>query len=175
MPGISRTATNGRVITPTLQQIRKYASTHVDQFIQDPRLMKVKNKSGVVLPFKYTYSQDLIARVIAEERDKGIPVRLYILKSRQVGSSTMFLARYFALTWALNEVEGLVVAQLELRAQELLERCKFFYQHLPDVLKLELSADNKNGLMYADTRGKLTILSAKNFEAATGGTKQFTQ
>jgi hypothetical protein len=41
------------------------------------------------------------------------------------------------------------------------------------VHQLPLAQDSKFGIRFADTRGAMTIVSAKNIQAARGGTKQF--
>src|SRR6185369_7915107 len=94
---------------------------------------------------------------------------------RQVGLSTSIAARFFTLAWAKDNIEALIIAHQEIRAQELIARCKFFYTSMRPSLQLALAQDSKAGLKFADTRGLMTIVSAKNIQAARGGTKQLVQ
>jgi hypothetical protein len=173
MPGVSRTATTPIRISSNLQQIRRIALQRPDAFIQSQ--LKVIDKTAGVLPFKYNWEQQQVAKKITEIEEAHRPVRLYILKSRQVGMSTFVAARLFTKVWALDNAEGIVMAHLEIRARELISRCKGFYSSLKPSLKLKLSQDSKAALQFADTRGILNIITAKNFEASVGGTKQYLQ
>lgn len=173
MPGISRTATTPKPLATQLRDVRSYAFKNPDDFVQTQ--LKVVNKVSAVLPFHYTYSQAMVARKIKQIESEDRPVRLYILKSRQVGMSTMIAARLFTKIWAQDNAEALIMAHQEIRARELIGRCKFFYTSLKKSLQLKLAQDSKAALQLADTRGILNIISAKNFEASVGGTKQFLQ
>lgn len=170
MTGFKRTITQSQPVGQVIQQIREIAFRDPDRFIQ--KQLKVADKLAGTVPFRYNWSQLQIARKIKEMEAAGKPLRLYILKSRQVGSSTMIACRYFVKTWAKDNVQALVLAQLEERSAELLERVKFFYSSLPAPLKLQLSKDSQYGLQYADTLGKITIASARNLAIARGATKQ---
>lgn len=173
MPGIRRTATTPKPLMPQLKGIRSTAYENPDAFVQTQ--LKVVNHKGDTVPFKYTWSQLQVARKIKEIEAQKLPIRLYILKSRQVGMSTMIAARIFSKVWAKDNTEALIMAHQEIRAKELIGRCKFFYTSLKDSLKLKLAQDSKAALQFADTRGLLNIISAKNWEAAVGGTKQLLQ
>jgi hypothetical protein len=171
MPGVKRTASTPQIITPKLNEIRRFAAHNTDAFVQ--KFMKtIDKRTAKAIPFKYKFGQQQVAKVIEEVKSSGDPLRLYILKSRQIGMSTMIAARQFVHTWANNNMEAVIIAHQQKRAEELLQRVKFFYQALPEPLKLVLSQDSKDGLMYADTRGSMIIVTANNFDAARGGTKQ---
>lgn len=173
MPGISRTISTPKTLSPTLQAIRRFAAKDPDTFIQQK--INVVDPLARSVPFIYNWSQQQVAKVIAEEQDAGKPIRLYVLKSRQVGLSTQICCRFFTKIWAQDNVEGTIIAHLEIRAQDLLRKCKGFYQSLPTPLQMPLAQDSKGALQFADTRGSLIIVSAKNMNAARGGTKQLTQ
>lgn len=173
MPGIRRTSTTPQPVGQELSAIRRYASANVDRFIQSQ--FKVVDKRGITVDFIYNWPQQQLAKAITDMEAEGLPVRIFALKSRQVGTSTQCLARNTCKTWANDNLEAVVIAQQELRAQELLARCKFFYSSLAKSLQLPLSQDSKMGLKYADTRGAITIISAKNYLVARGGTKQLFQ
>lgn len=89
--------------------------------------------------------------------------------------STFIAARLFTKIWAQDNAEAVIMAHLEIRAKELLARCKGFYSSLKPSLRLKLSQDSKAAMQFADTRGILNIITAKNYEAFVGGTKQYLQ
>jgi hypothetical protein len=171
LPGVSRTISNPKKVRDSVNAIRAEAAENPDAFIDE--YMQVVNKDSVAVPFRYNWSQRKVAERLQEQKKERKPVRAYVLKSRQVGLSTQIAARGFVNTWANDNYEALIIAHQEIRAQELLARTKFFYQSLPKVLQLSLAQDSKAGIKLADTRGSMTIVSAKNIQAARGGTKQF--
>jgi len=171
IPGVKRTISTPRRITAGVNEVRQIASDYPDAFIQ--QRMKVVDKDSIAVPFRYNWSQRQVSERLAQQKKERKPVRAYVLKSRQVGLSTQIAARGFVNTWANDNYESLIIAHQEIRAQELLARTKFFYQSLPSVLQLPLAQDSKAGIKFADTRGSMTIVSAKNIQAARGGTKQF--
>jgi hypothetical protein len=170
MTGFKRTTTTPLKLTPELQRIRAHAAKYPDDFCQTQ--LKVKDKGAKTVAYHDNWTQREIQKIINEEEAKKKPLRLYILKSRRVGSSMKMVYRFFARTWAEDDLEALILSQQEERSEELLDRIKFAYAMLPAHLKLALSKDSTSGLQYADTRGKITIASARNLAVARGGTKQ---
>jgi hypothetical protein len=171
MPGIHRTISNPQKVIESVNSLRNIASQYPDLFIQNQ--MQVITKEALSVPFKYNWSQLQVAANLARQKEDNKPIRAYVLKSRQVGLSTQIAARGFVNTWANDNYESLIIAHQEIRAKELLDRVKGFYISLHPKLQLSLAQDSKAGIKFADTRGSMTIVSAKNIHAARGGTKQF--
>lgn len=171
MVGLKRTISTPKIVTPGINKVRLLAAQYPDEFVQQQ--IKVVNKESIAVPFRFNWSQRQVSARLALQKKENKPVRAYVLKSRQVGLSTQIAARGFVNTWANDNYESLIIAHQEIRAQELLARTKFFYQSLPGILQLPLAQDSKAGIKFADTRGSMMIVSAKNIQAARGGTKQF--
>lgn len=51
--------------------------------------LKIKTKSGTVVPFRLNDAQRKLYAVAKRQQDAGKPVRLIILKARQLGFSTL--------------------------------------------------------------------------------------
>ena len=51
--------------------------------------LKIKNKEAQIIPFKLNYPQQRLYDVIKEQKQKKKPVRIIILKARQMGFSTL--------------------------------------------------------------------------------------
>lgn len=106
--------------------------------------VKIKNKDGEMVPFVLRKYQirlwNLILQMIAENR----PVRIIVLKSRQLGFSTMMQA-YLLWRTILNPYSGcLTVAHDMESSQKLFEKVEFAYENLPQWLFNELErAKNK--------------------------------
>ena len=170
MTGVKRTTSQPLGLTPQMQQIRRIAAEDTDKFIQSQ--MKVVSKTAGVVPFHYSWTQQQIVKAIHEEEALRKPLRMYVLKSRRIGSSTYFSYRHFVKAWARDNIQALILGQFEERAEELMAALKFAYASMPPSLKLALSQDSKDAMQFADTRGKLTIATARNLAVARGGTKQ---
>jgi hypothetical protein len=171
LPGVKRTISNPQEIRQSVNSVREAAAVCPDAFIQNQ--LKVVTKEALAIPFKYNWPQHVTAAKLAKQKEENKPVRAYVLKSRQVGLSTQIAARGFVNTWANDNYESLIIAHQEIRAAELLARTKFFYSSLHPALQLPMAQDSKAGIKFADTRGSMIIVSAKNIQAARGGTKQF--
>jgi len=168
MTGFKKTAAVG--LAPNIAEIRAAAFANPDRFIQTQ--LKVVDKKAGVVDFRYNWTQRRIAEIIKEEEKARKPLRLYLLKSRRVGSSTMVTYRHFVHTWAHDNLYALVLAQLEDRSEELVSRVKFCYAALAPELKLPLCQDSKYGMQFAGSLSKITIASARNLDAARGPTYQ---
>jgi len=177
--GRKRTIATGQALDSKLQLVRAEARKDPDRFAQ--KYLRVKPKMGPPIPFKHNYTQECIARASEEMLRENLPVRLFVLKSRQVGSTTGLLAHGFAKAWATDDYEGVLVAQLDETAKTLLERVKFWHadmgsrinEETRQRLQLILSKDSRHSIGFADTRSQLYVVSAKNKDAARGNTKQW--
>jgi hypothetical protein len=173
MPGVRRTKTKPALLSEAAQLLRQVAREYVDEFIQTQ--FKVVDPAGNVVNFKYKHGQNIVAAIFRQQEDAGEPVRDYILKSRQIGLTTMTANRNFVKTWANDNRRAITVAHLDLRAQEILGKIKFAYSKLPPQVRFELSQDSKAALEFADFNSKMFICSAatiKSIELARGDTVQ---
>ena len=59
--------------------------------------LKIKTKSGTVVPFRLNDAQRKLYAVAKRQQDAGKPVRLIILKARQLGFSTLTEGRIYEL------------------------------------------------------------------------------
>jgi hypothetical protein len=104
------------------------------------KLLKIKTKDGKVVPFKLNKAQMRLWKTIQKMDARGVPVRIIILKARQLGMST-FVQAY--LLWkAVTQPghNGLVVAHQEEAAAELFGKIEMMYRLLPESLLSELES-----------------------------------
>lgn len=105
-----------------------------------------KKKNLVQLKFKP--AQVKLYEIIKAEHDAGRPVRLLVLKGRQLGTSTEVEALYFADTVTRENVYTLIIAHEEQATSHLFEMNKIFYDNLPDALKPMRKASNAQELVF---------------------------
>ena len=51
--------------------------------------LKIRTKSGAVIPFRLNPAQEKLYAAARRQQEAGAPVRLIILKARQLGFSTL--------------------------------------------------------------------------------------
>jgi hypothetical protein len=116
-------------------------------------VLKIVNKEGEVVPFKLNRMQERIWQVIRQEMDAKRPVRIYVLKARQLGSSTFFLGLQFWHSTLWSNRGSLLFAHELDAAKNLFTREQFFYQQMPDELRPELAQMNRAETVFDTPKG----------------------
>jgi hypothetical protein len=111
-----------------------------------------------------------VERAIAE----GRPIRLVILKARQIGISTIIQAILFALAMITENLHALVIGQEIPNSHHLLAMSHHYWDTFPfretDIWKLRSKAQNQ---MVWDHGAQIKVATAKNVSTGRGQTIQF--
>ena len=110
--------------------------------------LKIKTKSGTVVPFRLNDAQRKLYAVAKRQQDAGKPVRLIILKARQLGFSTLMEGLIFHACATRRNVNALIVAHREDATANLFRMSKLFYDELPAPVKPMLRASNAQELVF---------------------------
>ena len=110
--------------------------------------LKIKTKSGTVVPFRLNDAQRKLYAVAKRQQDAGKPVRLIILKARQLGFSTLTEGLIFHACATRRNVNALIVANREDATANLFRMSKLFYDELPAPVKPMLRASNAQELVF---------------------------
>ena len=110
--------------------------------------LKIKTKSGTVVPFRMNDAQRKLYAVAKRQPDDGKPVRLIILKARQLGFSTLTEGLIFHACATRKNVNALIVAHREDATANLFRMSKLFYDELPAPVKPMLRASNAQELVF---------------------------
>lgn len=111
--------------------------------------LKIRTKDGSVISFLLNEPQRRLYQVIREQWQKGKPVRIIILKARQMGFSTLTEAIIFWMAVTAFNVECMIVAHKDEATKNLFRMSKRFYDHLPDKLKPMQQSSNAQELVFA--------------------------
>ena len=134
--------------------------------------LKIRTKSGAVVPFRLNAAQQKLYAVAKRQQDEGKPVRIIILKARQLGFSTLTEALLFHACATRSNVNALVVAHREDATANLFRMSKLFYDELPAPVKPMLRTSNAQELVFENpsraSRGALPGLRSR-FRCATAG------
>lgn len=112
------------------------------------KCLKIKTKSGTVVPFRLNDAQRKLYAVAKRQQDAGKPVRLIILKARQLGFSTLTEGLIFHACATRKNVNALIVAHREDATANLFRMSKLFYDELPAPVKPMLRASNAQELVF---------------------------
>ncbi len=110
--------------------------------------LKIKTKSGTVVPFRLNDAQRKLYAVAKRQQDEGKPVRIIILKARQLGFSTLTEGLIFHACATRKNVNALIVAHREDATANLFRMSKLFYDELPAPVKPMLRASNAQELVF---------------------------
>ena len=110
--------------------------------------LKIRTKSGAVVPFHLNAAQRKLYAAAKRQQDAGRPVRLIILKARQLGFSTLTEALLFHACATRENTHALVVAHREDATANLFRMSKLFYDELPEPMKPMLRTSNAQELVF---------------------------
>ena len=97
--------------------------------------LKIRTKSGELAPLKLKPAQERLYEAMKREHDEGRPVRIVILKARQLGFSTAIEALFFHDAATRPLVKTLIAAHDAASTAHLFKMNKLFYDKLPAALK----------------------------------------
>lgn len=108
--------------------------------IRNPRwyvehFITIRTKSGELQTLRMKPAQERLYEIIREEHEAGRPVRLVVLKARQLGFSTVIEALFFQDAATRAQVRTLIVAHIEDATAHLFKMNKLFFDKLPPALK----------------------------------------
>ena len=109
----------------------------------NPKVKELATSSsrGVLIPFVWNKAQRRAWRLMQRLLAKGLPLKIVVLKARQVGISTFFCAYLFWQMWRQkNYRAGVVAYEKQTTLKELNETMATFYDGLPDEYKPKLRA-----------------------------------
>lgn len=110
--------------------------------------LKIKTKSGTVVPFRLNDAQKKLYAVAKKQQDAGKPVRLIILKARQLGFSTLTEGLIFHACATRKNVNALIVAHREDATANLFRMSRLFYDELPAPMKPMMRSSNAQELVF---------------------------
>ncbi len=129
--------------------------------------VKIRDKSGKIIPLKLNEGQQKLYDVIRRQRKENKPVRVIVLKARQIGFSTETESIIFKETATKFNVNSAIIAHKEDATTNLFNMSKRIYDNLPEEMKPSLKASNAKELIFDDDRG--TGLNSKIKCMTAGG------
>ncbi len=131
---------------PYLERIADYRKDFVKYASE---VLYIQTKSARMSRFHLNRAQKRVWGVVKQKLAEGTPVRMYLLKARQLGFSTLIqgLAYWNATLWP-NQNE-LIVSHEILSAETLFGKSKVFYGKSPQEMRPERQLSNRRELKFA--------------------------
>jgi len=119
-------------------------------------LLYIKNKKRKVVPFELNTAQLKIYKQVEKLRNENKPVRIYVLKSRQTGVSTLTQGLIFQDTTVHDNVNSMIIAHDRESTGHLYKMSQLFYSKLDgDIYKPMVRRENKYELLFENPNSKL--------------------
>jgi len=134
--------------------------------------LKVKNKSGEIVPFRLNAAQEYIHTQLEKQKKETGMVRAEILKGRQQGCSTYVEGRFFHKTTTNFGIQSLILTHEQAATDNLFGMTQRYYENLPDALKPALSASNAKELSFSKLDSSFKVATAGNKGAGRSVTAQ---
>lgn len=138
-------------------------------------MLKLLDKDGRLVPFVLNDVQLLIYQEIKEMEDAGLPVRIIIVKGRQLGCSTVIVAYLCWKVFLRQGQKALLVAHDLEPAGQLFQKAEMFYDLFPEEVgfKPPLAPGKRSGrkiTLDAPLHGLLYVETSANKAAGRSGT-----
>jgi hypothetical protein len=123
--------------------------------------LRLRSKSGELIPFKLNGAQLELHRRIEEQKAKSGRVRVAVLKARQLGCSTYIAARLYHRTIHNPGQRTIIVAHSRPASGNLYQIVKRFHDNMPGDMKPSIGVSNANELIFdrIDSGYSITVAS----------------
>lgn len=131
-------------------------------------MLYIVNKKGELVRFRLNKEQSTMLEHIEFCLDNGLPIRMMVLKARQIGSTTLFAALGFWFSAMNRNVKYGIVAHMIKSAESIFQKCKLFYNNLPKEMQPKTTQMSSEGITF-DTKSGNGINSKIQFATVNEG------
>lgn len=118
-----------------------------------PNFLKIRNKNAELVNFTPNPAQLRLRDTIDKLRSEDKPVRIIILKARQMGFSTYTEAECFHQTVTNKYFNSTIIAHEDSASQNLYNMFKTYYDNLPQAIKPMRKRNNAKELLFENPTG----------------------
>ena len=121
--------------------------------INTKKYIKIRDKSGKIINLQFNEPQQRLYDIIKEQKLKNKPVRIVILKARQLGFSTIAESILFKETTTKFNVNTGIITHQDEATKNLFNMSKLMYECLPQEMKPAKKASNAQELIFDNDKG----------------------
>ena len=126
-------------------------SINTKQYIE--RYVKIRDKAGNIIDFIINEPQQRLYDIIKKLKKEKKPIRIVILKARQMGFSTLTESILFKETTTKFNVNTGIITHQDEATTNLFNMSKRIYDYLPDEMKPALKNSNAKELIFDNEQG----------------------
>jgi len=150
---------------------RELAKKDPFSIIEDGHL-SIKTKSGELKPFTLNRAQKHVLDIVKQLWIENKIIRLWILKARQLGLSTLIEAIIYAITSQRENINSLIVADDDDGVSYIFEMSKLYHEKCPPHIKVKEKKSNEKKLEFDGIHSQILIDTARNKNAGRNYTFQ---
>lgn len=126
-------------------------SINTKQYIE--QYVKIRDKAGNIIDFIINEPQQRLYDIIKKLKEEKKPIRIVILKARQMGFSTLTESILFKETTTKFNVNTGIITHQDEATTNLFNMSKRIYDYLPDEMKPALKNSNAKELIFDNEQG----------------------
>lgn len=148
-----------------------------------PNFLKIRAKDARIIPLAPKPAQEKLLRTVEKLKSQGKPIRIIILKARQLGFSTYIQGLFFNDEVSNELKNGMIVAHEDEASKNLYQMYRTFYEYLPPELTPMTKYSNAQEMLFENPtndvdikrknpglRSKVSVQSARNVDAGRSQT-----
>ena len=133
------------------------------------RYIKIRNKEGKIVNFRLNRPQEKLYDIIKEQKQAKNPVRVIILKARQMGFSTLTESILFKETVTKFNRRTGIITHKATATSNLFNMSKLMYECLPEDMKPSVKRSNAQELIFDNDNGTGLKSKIKCMTAGSSG------
>ncbi len=132
--------------------------------------LSIQSKNSGLVRFKPNWAQREFFETIDTQRASGRPVRIVVLKARQLGLSTASEAAMFCSAMTQPQSHGLVIAHETDISDHLMQMTRLYFDTFPYRSLFTPRYMSRREILWAETGSSIRIATAANMKSARGRT-----
>lgn len=133
------------------------------------KYIKIRDKAGKIIDFRINQGQQKLYDAIKKQNTENKPIRIIVLKARQIGFSTLTEGIIFKNTTTKFNVNAGIITHKEEATTNLFNMSKRMYDNLPDDMKPSLKRSNAKELIFDNDEGTGLKSKIKCMTAGSSG------
>lgn len=117
-------------------------------------MLYIVDKKNQLVKFKLNEEQEEMLRHIEFCLANDLPIRMIVLKARQIGATTFFTGLGFWFAAMNRNITYGIVAHLMKSAESIFQKCKIFYNNLPKEMQPATTQMSGEGITFDKKNGK---------------------
>ena len=131
-------------------------------------LLYIVDKNNKLVKFKLNEEQSIMLEHVEFCLENDLPIRMIVLKARQIGSTTFFTALGFWFASMNRNITYGIVAHLMKSSESIFQKCKVFYNNLPKGMQPATTQMSGEGITF-DRKNGTGINSKIQFATVSEG------